>query len=347
MYIKRILLAIALIGIVVCAIFAYSIYGSIFSPNTAFENEKAYLFIKSDATFEDLKNEIAPLLKDVNTFVAVSKRKGYNTNIKAGHYTIFKGMSNNDIINTIRSSNTPVKVSFNNQERIENLAGRIATQIEVDSLSLLLAMKNPNFLKANGFTEETAMAMYIPNSYEFFWNTTAEAFRDRMYKEYMRFWNEERKAKAKLLKLTPQEVYSIASIVQKETAKVEERPRVAGVYLNRIKKGIKLDADPTIIYALKKKSDDWDMVIKRVLYKDLEIDSPYNTYRNAGIPPGPIFMPDISSIDAVLNAEKHNYYYFVANIERFGYHKFAKTLSQHNANSAAYKRWISKQGVNR
>lgn len=347
MYIKKILLAIALIGIIVCAVFAYSIYGSIFSPNTAFENEKAYVFIKSNATFDEVKNDIAPLLNDVDAFVAVAKRKGYVTNIKAGHYTLTKGMSNNDIINTIRSSNTPVKVAFNNQERIENLAGRISTQIEVDSLSLLLAMKDPNFLKANGFTEETAMTMYIPNSYEFFWNSTAEAFRDRMLKEYHRFWNDERKAKAKLLKLTPQQVYSIASIVQKETAKVDERPRVAGVYLNRIKKGIKLDADPTIIYALKKKANDWDMVIKRVLYKDLEIDSPYNTYRNAGAPPGPIFMPDISSIDAVLNAEKHNYYYFVANIERFGYHKFAKTLSQHNANSAAYRRWISKQGVNR
>ena len=211
----------------------------------------------------------------------------------------------NDIINTIRISNTPVKIAFNNQERIENLAGRIATQIETDSLSLLLAMKDPNFLKANGFTDDTALTMYIPNSYELFWNTSAKSFRDRMLKEHKRFWNDTRKAKAKLLKLTPEEVYTVASIVQKETAKVNERPRVAGVYLNRLKKGIKLDADPTVIFAMKHKANDWDMVVKRVLYKDLEIDSPYNTYRNASIPPGPIFMPDISSIDAVLNAEKH------------------------------------------
>lgn len=347
MYIKRILLIIALAGIVVCGIFAYNVYTAIFSPNTAFENEEAYLFIESGATFDDVRDDIAPLLDDVDAFTSVAERKGYTSNIKSGRFVIKKGMNNNDIINTIRISNTPVKIAFNNQERIENLAGRIATQIETDSLSLLLAMKDPNFLKVNGFTDDTALTMYIPNSYELFWNTSAKSFRDRMLKEHKRFWNDTRKAKAKLLKLTPEEVYTVASIVQKETAKVEERPRVAGVYLNRLKKGIKLDADPTIIFAMKHKANNWDMVVKRVLYKDLEISSPYNTYRNAGVPPGPIFMPDISSIDAVLNAEKHSYYYFVADIERFGYHKFAKTLSQHNANSAAYKRWISRQGVRR
>ncbi len=139
----------------------------------------------------------------------------------------------------------------------------------------------------------------------------------------------------------------MASIVQKETAKVDERPRVAGVYLNRLKIGMPLQADPTVIYAIKQKTGDFDMVIKRVLYKDLEIDSPYNTYKNAGLPPGPIAMPDISSIDAVLNAEKHGYYYFVANVKEFGYHKFAKTLSQHNKNRQEYVRWINKQGINR
>ena len=256
-------------------------------------------------------------------------------------------MNNNEIINSIRSKNLPVKVSFNNQERLENLAGRIAAQLEVDSLTLLNVMRDPEFLNTADLNAKTALSMYIPNSYEFFWNSSAEAFRDRMFKEYKRFWNNDRIAKARALKLSKSEVYTIASIVQKETAKVDERPRVAGVYLNRIRKGIKLDADPTVIYAVKSVKNDWDMEIKRVLYKDLETDSPYNTYRNAGVPPGPIYMPDISSIDAVLNAEKHDYYYFVANVERFGYHKFAKTLSQHNANSAAYRLWINQQGIRR
>ena len=347
MYRKKILVAILLIGVVVGGIFAYTVYSSIFSPNTAFENEKAYLFIASEASFDEVMEDIAPLLNDVNSFVEVAKRKGYITNIKPGHYTVKKGMNNNEIINSIRSSNTPVKVSFNNQERLENLAGRIAGQLEVDSLTLLNTMRDPVFLKKHDLNAKTALSMYVPNSYELFWNCSAEEFRNRMLIEYKRFWNTNRIAKARALKLTKSEVYTVASIVQKETAKVDERPRVAGVYLNRIRKGMKLDADPTVIYAVKAVKNDWDMEIKRVLFKDLETVSPYNTYRNAGVPPGPIFMPDISSIDAVLNAERHNYYYFVANVERFGYHKFAKTLTQHNANSAAYRRWISKQGIKR
>ena len=208
-------------------------------------------------------------------------------------------------------------------------------------------MKDPVFLKEQGFNEDTALTMYIPNSYEFYWGTSAEGVRSKMLKEYTSFWNKKRLAQAKKLNLTQQEVYTIASIVQKETAKVDERPRVAGVYLNRLKDGIKLDADPTVIYAVKKTKDDWDMVIKRVLYRDLETVSPYNTYKNAGVPPGPIFMPDVSAIDAVLNPEEHKYYYFVADVTNFGYHKFAKTLSQHNANSAAYRKWINSQGVHR
>ena len=347
MYLKKILVVILLLGIIGGGFFAYTVYSSIFAPNTAFENEKAYLFIGSDASFDQVMEDIAPLLKDVNSFVDVAKRKGYVTNVFPGHYAIEKGMNNNEIINSIRSKNLPVKVSFNNQERLENLAGRVAAQLEMDSLTLLNVMKEPAFLEKNGLNEQTALSMYLPNSYEFFWNSDAEAFRDRMLKEYKRFWNNERVAKARMLKLTKNEVYTIASIVQKETAKVDERPRVAGVYLNRIRKGIKLDADPTVIYAVKSVKNDWDMEIKRVLYKDLKTPSPYNTYRNAGIPPGPIYMPDISSIDAVLNAERHDYYYFVANVERFGYHKFAKTLSQHNANSSAYRRWISEQGIKR
>ena len=347
MYIKKILVTIALLGVVACGIIAYTIYSKIFSENTAFENEKAYVFIPSDATFEDVVTEITPLLKNVESFKDVAQRKGYTTNIKGGHYVLTNGMNTNDIINTIRSKNTPIKVAFNNQERMENLAGRIASQIEADSLSLITAMTDADFLKENNFTTATMMSMYIPNSYECFWNSSATTFRDRMLKEYKRFWNKSRMQKANALGYTPQEIYTLAAIVQKETAKVDERPRVAGVYLNRLKKGIKLDADPTIIYALKKSSNDWDLVIRRVLYKDLETNSPYNTYRNAGLPPGPIFMPDISAIDAVLNYEKHGYYYFVADVENFGYHKFAKTLAQHNANSEAYRIWVSQQGFKR
>lgn len=347
MYIKKIIVAIVLIGLVVFAVIAYNIYQTMFVSNTAFNNDAAYIYIPTNATYQDVRADLEPLLKDIAKFDALAERKKYTTNIKAGKYVIKKGMTNNDIINSIRSNNIPVKLSFNNQESLERLAGRVSTQIEADSLELFAVMSSPEFLKANNFSSKTALGMYIPNSYEFFWNTSAEQFRERMLKEYHRFWNEERMAKAETIGLTPEKVMTLASIVQKETAKVDERKRVAGVYMNRLNIGMPLQADPTVIYAIKLTSGNFDQIIKRVLYKDLELDSPYNTYKYGGLPPGLIAMPDISSIDAVLDYEKHDYFYFVANVQRFGYHKFAKTLSQHNANKQEYVRWINQQGVNR
>ncbi len=347
MYIRKILWLVVLLGLLIGGVFAYKVYDAVFSPNTKFNNEEAYVYIPTGATIEDVLGLLDPLLVNTKSFVHIAERKGYTSNIKGGKYAIKKGMSNNDIVNSLRSRNIPVKVSFNNQETLADLAGRISSQIEPDSLALLSVLNDQGFYDANGFSPDTKIAMYIPNSYEYFWNTSAEKFRERMLKEYNRFWNDERKAKAKALGLSVNEVVSLASIVHKETAKVDERPRVAGVYLNRLRRNIKLQADPTVIFALKKHTGNFDTVIKRVLYKDLEIDSPYNTYKYPGIPPGPITMPDISAIEAVLNPEKHDYYYFVANVENFGYHKFAKTLAQHNRNKAQYVRWIESQNINR
>lgn len=347
MYIKKILLAVVLLGLVAAGVFAFMVYTAIFTPNTAFNNEEAYVYVESGATQEDVVADLDPLLENMDTFVQVAKRKGYLSNIKPGKYRIKKGMNNNEIINSLRSNNIPVKVAFNNQETIADLAGRIAAQIEPDSLELLSVFNSSDFLKTNGFNKETQLSMYIPNSYEFFWNTSAEAFQERMLAEYQRFWNEARLKKAKALNLTPSEVATLASIVHKETAKVDERPKVAGVYLNRLRSNMALQADPTVIYALKLHLGTFDTVIKRVLYKDLELDSPYNTYKYGGLPPGPITMPDISAIDAVLSSEKHNYYYFVANVEDFGYHMFAETLAQHNRNKAQYIRWINEKKIRR
>ncbi|MFH6604220.1 endolytic transglycosylase MltG [Maribacter algicola] len=347
MYIKKILLVIALLGVVVGGYFAYTIYDAIFSPNTKFNNEEAFIYVPSDASFDEVKKSLEPLVNNIASFQQVAIRKGYSANIKGGKYAIKKGMSNNDMINTLRSSNIPVKVAFNNQETLANLAGRVAGQIEADSISLLTAFDDIGFVESNGFDDANKLGMYLPNSYEFFWNTSAEQFRDRMLKEYKRFWNEDRLKSAEEVGLSPQEVTTLASIVHKETAKVEERPRVAGLYLNRLKSGMLLQADPTVIYALKKHTGNFDTVIKRVLYKDLELDSPYNTYKYAGLPPGPVMMPDISAIDAVLKPEKHEYYYMVANVENFGFHKFAKSLEQHNRNKVQYIRWINSQNINR
>src|SRR5690554_564367 len=347
MYIKRILVIVSLLGLVALAGFSYYIWHVIFTPNTRFEAPTAEIFIPTGANYLQVREQLKPLLEDIDDFDVVAQKKEYVNNIKPGRYIIKKGSNNNDLINTLRSDNRPVWVTFNNQERLEDLAGRVAQQIEADSVALLQAMKDTVFLSGNGFRLENALNMYVPNKYEFFWNTSATDFRERMLKEYQRFWTQERLDKAEGIGLTPHQVMVVASVVQKETAKVDERPRVAGVYMNRIENGWKLEADPTVIYAIKERTQNFDTIIRRVLYKDLELDSPYNTYKYASLPPGPIAMPDISSIDAVLNHEEHDYFYFVANVENFGYHKFAKTLAQHNRNKQEYINWINQTGIRR
>ncbi len=335
---KKILVIILLIALG----FGVYTYQKIFGSNVT---KNATIYIKSNSFFDDLLKELEPNIKDINTFKKVAKLKKFDKP-KAGKFTLKKGMSLNDVINKLRLKGETVKVIFNNQDRLENLAGRIAQQLEVDSLTLLKTMKDSNFLQKNGFTEKSALAMYIPNQYEFYWTDSAEKFRSKMLNYYNNFWNENRKAKAKKLNLSPQQVITLASIVQKETSQVSERPIVAGLYLNRYKNNWALQADPTIIFALKEKNGH-DKIYKRVLNKDLEIDSPYNTYKNIGLPPTLIAMPDISSIEAVLNPQKHDYFFMCASTEKFGFHNFARTLEQHNRNAQKYRRWISKQGIKR
>ena len=347
MYIKKILLAIVLIGLVVAAYFANFVYKAMLKPNTAFNNETAYVYIPTNATYQEVRKQLEPLVKDIDSFDDLAKQKKYITNIKAGKYAIKKGMSNNDIINSIRSNNLPIMLSFNNQDSLEKLAGRISSQIEADSLSLLKVMKDDAFLAKNNFNEATALGMYLPNSYQFFWNTPAEDFRSRMLKEYNRFWNDNRKAKAKTIGLTQNQVIALASIVYEESKQASEQPRIAGVYMNRIRIGMPLQADPTLKFAAYKLPEYKNTVIKRVLNIHKEIISPYNTYKNLGLPPGLIAMPDISAIDAVLNYEKHQYLYFAADAKRLGFHKFAKTLAQHNVNAQEYQRYLSSQGINK
>ena len=347
MYFKKIILAIALIGLLFAAYFAYFVYGAMFKPNTTFNESQVTITIPTGTNYTALRQLLDPYLEDMDKFDALAKRKKYAQNIKAGRYTIKKGMSNNDIINSIRSGNKPIKIAFNNQETLEKLAGRIASQIEADSVSLLRAFTDEAFLKQHKFSKATALSIYIPNSYEFFWNTSAEGFRDKMLKEYNRFWNADRIAKAKKIGLSPDEVMTLASIVHEESKERTEQPRIAGVYMNRLRIGMALQADPTLRFAAYQLPKYKNTIIKRVLNVHKEIKSPYNTYKNAGLPPGPIAMPDITAIDAVLNFETHKYLYFAADAKRFGFHKFAKSLSQHNNNAREYQRYLNNQGIRR
>ncbi|MGA1546047.1 MAG: endolytic transglycosylase MltG [Flavobacteriaceae bacterium] len=347
MYRRKLFLLISILGIVLGLFFVFKFYQTFFWSNTQFENDFSYVFVDRDDTIDSLTLQMKPLLKSTKNFLIAAEKKGYAQRVRSGKYRIQKSMGNNDIINILRSERLTTKVVFNNQERIEDLAGRIAEQIEADSLTLLNSFLDPVFLEEAGFTEDNALAMYLPNTYEVFWDTTPENFRNRMLKYYQSYWNENRKNKVKSLGLTPVEAVILASIVQKESVQVEEQNTIAGVYLNRLKKKMKLQADPTVIYAMKKATGDFQQVIKRVLYKDLKLNSPYNTYKVKGLPPGPITMPDLRTLEAVLHPEQHNYLYFVAAPEKIGYHLFASSLAEHNRNKKKYTSWLNNQKIYR
>ncbi len=346
MDLKKIISIVAVAFISGLLIYGGIVANQIFSKNTKFSENELYLYVPTGASYEDVKEIIAPFVANMNRFEMVACKRSYPDNIKPGRFLFTKGMNSYQLVKALRS-NIPVNLAFNNQERLENLAGRVGSQIEADSLSLMTSFKDSIFLKENGFTDENVLAMFIPNTYEIYWNTSAVKFRDKMIKEYRNFWNKERTEKAARQGLSPIEATILASIVHKESVKKDERPRIAGVYLNRMRQEMPLQADPTVIYAIKKKSNNFDQVIKRVFYNDLTMSSPYNTYVNIGLPPGPIAMPDITALEAVLNPEKNNFIYFCASVEHFGYHEFAATLAEHSVNAKKYSDWINSQGVKR
>lgn len=330
----------------IISIFVFNYYKTYYSENTDFDEESVFLYVKSGSGLDNFKKQITPLVKDSVTFFNAAYKTKYFLNIKAGRYEIKKGFSNKEIINTLKFQNKPVKVTFNNLERIENLASRISNFIEADSLSLMNSFNDVNFLNENNLNSESVFSIFLPNTYEFYWNTSADQFRDKMYNQFKSYWTEAKKEKARSLNLSPIEVSVLASIVQRETPKVDERPTISGVYFNRLKKNMKLQADPTVVYTIKEKKG-FDTKIRRVLYKDLKIKSPYNTYIHRGLPPGPIYMPDFSSIESVLNLENHKYLFFVADVKRPGYHMFASTNREHNKNKRQYTNWLRKNKIRR
>jgi UPF0755 protein len=344
--IKKIIATLSIVVVSGLIIYGFILVKQIFADNTKFTESQVYVYVPTDANYSEVKKLLAPYIDDLERFDMVANKMSYPQNVKSGRFLLTRSMNSYVLVKAMRM-NIPVKLAFNNQERVENFAGRVGSQIEADSLSLLTSFKDSIFLKENGFTKENVLVMFIPNTYEFYWNTTADKFRDKMIKEYRNFWNKERVAKAEQQGLTPVEATILSSIVHKESVKKDERPRIAGVYLNRLRLGMPLQADPTVIYALKLKSNDFDQVIKRVFYNDLTMASPYNTYMNTGLPPGPIAMPDITALEAVINPEKNDFIYFCASVERFGYHEFAATLKEHNVNAKKYSDWITAQGVKR
>ena len=346
MNIKKIITIVSVVLISVLMIYGLILLNQIFSANTKFTEKEVYVYVPTDSKYDDVKKILAPYVENINRFDLVASKRGYDENVVPGRFLLTKDMNSYALVKAMRFNST-VKLAFNNQERIEDLAGREGSLIEADSLSLLTSFKDSIFLKENGFNEENILAMFIPNTYEVYWNTSAVKFRDKMIKEYRNFWTKERVAKAEKQGLTPIDATILASIVHKESVKKDERPRIAGIYLNRLRAGMPLQADPTVIYAIKKKSNDFEQVIKRVFYNDLTMSHPYNTYNNLGLPPGPIAMPDITALEAVLAPEKNDFIYFCASIDRFGYHEFAATYEEHTKNAKKYSDWINSQNVKR
>ncbi len=323
--------------------FAWDYYKMIYYPNVTLEGkETTYFYIASDATMDDVINGLYEknYIINRNSFEWVAEKKNYRNHVHPGRYLLEKDMSNNELVDLLRSGEQePVKVIFNNVRTKAELAGKISKNIEADSLEVINFLDHPDSTGRFGFNTTTIITMFLPNTYEMYWNTTTTELMNRMAKEYKTFWNEERVGKANTIGLSQSEVVTLASIVRTETNKADESPTIAGVYMNRLDKNIPLQADPTLIWAM------GDFSIRRVLNVHKEIDSPYNTYKYTGLPPGPICLPPISYIDAVLNYEEHDYIYFCAKPDFSGYSNFAKTYQQHLINARAYQQALNKRGI--
>lgn len=326
--------AIKWVGLGILALILYFAY-ILFFPNIfPRTEEKTYLCIPDSSTYSDVQVLLEKDAKIINTsaFKQVASLLHYGSKIRSGRYELKKGMNNFQLVRILRSGRqTPVRLTFNNIRTKEQLAARLGTQLMADSVSILALMNDTAFLSQYGLTPNTAIAMFIPNTYEVFWNLNAKDLFERMNKEYTKFWTNERKEKAAAIPMTPVQVSTLASIVEEETNNKTDRPKVAGLYINRLKSDMPLQADPTLKYAV------GDFGLKRLTLKQILYISPYNTYRNHGLPPGPIRVASESGIDAVLNYTHHNYIYMCASETFNGEHKFASTWAEHQANAKRYQ----------
>ncbi len=336
------LLSTGIIGLA-CFLFGYHFYSYIYLSNVDIEKESVLFVIPTGSDYEFVSNSLITegIIKNQESFDWVSHQKKYTQNVKPGRYKIENNWSNSDLINHLRlaGNSVPVKVTFHNISRLTQLAGIVSQQIEADSTELMHAFLDPEWLKEKGLTKETAQAVFIPNTYEVYWNTSGKQFTIRMYQEFDRFWTVERKALAKQIGLSPVKVSNLASIVEAETKKTDEMPKVAGLYLNRLKIGMRLQSDPTVVFAINRKN------VHRVYTADLKVESPYNTYIHAGLPPGPVGFPSKKALLAVINPYESSYLYMCAKPDYSGYHNFAKSYSQHQKYAAQYHRFLRKEGI--
>ncbi|MFD2065368.1 endolytic transglycosylase MltG [Pontibacter silvestris] len=322
--------------------FSYYGYQIVYTANVDTKDQDTYVYIPTGATYEQALDsvEATGTIIDKLSLRFMAKLMDYDKSVKPGRYKIENGWGNRQLIGKLRlGDQNPVKLTFNNIRLRSQLADKLAIEVEPSATEIDQLLNDQEYLQTLGFDTTTVVSMFVPNTYEVYWTTTARELMERMKTEYNKFWTADRKAKAEELGLTPKEVSTLASIVQAETIKNDEKPRVAGVYLNRLNRGMLLQADPTVVFGV------GDFTIRRVLNVHLQHDSPYNTYMYKGLPPGPINVPAISSIDAVLNPEKHNYIYFCAKEDFSGYHSFAVTQAEHLANARRYQRALTERNI--
>ncbi|MBF9252118.1 endolytic transglycosylase MltG [Pontibacter sp. 172403-2] len=322
--------------------FSYYAYQIVYTSNVDTKGQDTYVYIPKGATFLQAMDsvEASGVVVDKLSMRFMAKLMDYDKAVKPGRYQLVNGWTNRQLIGALRSGEqTPVKLTFNNIRLRSQLAEKLAAEVEPSAAAIDSLLNDQAYLASLGFDTTTIVSMFIPNTYEVYWTVTAPELMERMKTEYDKFWTPERKAKAERLGLSQKEVSTLASIVQAETIKNDEKPRVAGVYLNRLKRGMLLQADPTVVFAVR------DFTIRRVLNSHLRFDSPYNTYKYKGLPPGPINVPNISSIDAVLNPQEHNYIYFCAKEDFSGYHNFAATEREHINNARRYQRALNERKI--
>jgi UPF0755 protein len=331
-----------IIGILLALVLAagFYIYSMIFRPFSL--PETVYIYIDQGQEYEQVMEQLKEKteLPSEQVFRLLADRMNYPATVKTGRYAIEDGMTMPEVIRRLRSGQqAPVNLTFNNTRTLENLAGRVSRQLMMDSLSLLNSLHENARAETFGFDEERFPVLFIPNTYEVYWNTSIDDLLSRMKREYDAFWNESRKEKAERIGLSPAEVSILASIVEEEATYADEYPIVAGLYLNRLNRGMRLEADPTVKFAV------GDFTLRRILYRHLEVESPYNTYKNSGLPPGPIRIPSIQAIEGVLSPQQHDYLFMCAKEDLSGRHNFAITHAEHARNAAAYQRALNERGI--
>lgn len=332
-----------LVSFLITALVGTGLGAIIFGDNIQNDKRIYELYIPRDATYADVKQILIDqeIIKNERSFDWVATRMNYPNTVKGGKYFIPNTYSNRHLLKDLRNgyASVPVKMPINSIDTKTELYEKVSEFIEADAASLDSIYNNADFLKKHDLTVDNAWATVMADTYEFNWNTDSKAFFKRMQSEFKKFWNADRVAKAKAKGMSPMDCIILGSIIEKESTKRDEYRTIAGVYINRLQKGWPLQADPTVKFALQ------DPSIKRILNKHLEIDSPYNTYKNQGLPPGPIGLPEKTTIDAVLNAQDHSYMYFCANSDFSGYHIFAKTLREHNKNAKKYQKALNQSNI--